>query len=66
MLNGFPKRLRTIRKRKGLTQTQLAEKVGISYQLICLYETGKHTPTMAVLEWLCQALGVSATELLGF
>ena len=62
----FPERLRAIRKRKGLTQTQLAEKVGISYQLICFYETGKHTPSMVVFEWLCGALGVTATELLGF
>ena len=66
MPESFPERLKKIRKRKGLTQTQLAEKIGISYQLISYYETGRHTPSMVVLEWLCQALGVSASELLEF
>ena len=66
MPESFPERLKKIRKRKGLTQTQLAKNIGISYQQISFYETGRHTPTMAALEWLCQALGVSATELLGY
>lgn len=62
----FPERLRKIRKSKNLTQGQLAEKSGIGKCLICLYEKGKTTPSILSIEWLCGALGVSASELLGF
>ena len=66
MLDGFPERLRTIRKSKNLTQTQLGETVGINKDLISHYENGIHSPSIVTLEWLCKALNVSASELLGF
>ena len=62
----FGKRLKKIRKQKGLTQWKLAEKIGISQQQLCLYEADKHVPSLTIFEWICTALGVSATELLGY
>lgn len=62
----FSKRLREIRQLKGLTQVKLAEKSGVAQAMISLYESGKFVPTILTIECLCGALGVTATELLGF
>lgn len=61
----FGQRLRRIRKAKKLTQTALANKVGVTPQYISLWETGKYRPSLQMFEWLCQALQVSSSELLG-
>lgn len=62
----FGERLRRIRREKGIPQWKLAEKIGISQQQLCQYENGKTTPKLTIFEWICTALEVSATELLGF
>ena len=62
----FGQRLKRIRKSKKLTQTKLAKKIGISQHLICDYEVGRTIPSLPTIEWLCEALGVTASELLGF
>lgn len=62
----FSENLKRIRKEKGFTQQELAEAIGIHTSIISWYETGKSTPRMFLLECLCGALGVTATELLGF
>ena len=66
MRDTFGVRLKKIRKLKKLPQWKLAEKIGISQQQLCLYEADKHVPSLTIFEWICTALGVSATELLGF
>lgn len=62
----FGQRLKRIRKEKKLTQIKLGKKVGIAGHAICAYEVGRTIPSLPTLEWLCEALGVTATELLGF
>lgn len=62
----FGQRLRRIRKAKKFTQIALAKRVGIANARICEYEYDRHVPNIVVLEWLCKALGVTATEMLGF
>lgn len=62
----FGQRLRRIRKEKKLTQTALAKKVGVDPQYIHLYESGKYRPSLQMFEWICEALDVTASELLGF
>jgi transcriptional regulator with XRE-family HTH domain len=62
----FGQRLRRIRKEKKLTQTALGKKAGIPSHFISDYELGKVFPKCHTLEWLCKALDVTATELLGF
>jgi transcriptional regulator with XRE-family HTH domain len=61
----FGQRLKRIRKAKKLTQTALAKKVGVAPQYIHLYESGKYRPSLQMFEWICQALEVSSSELLG-
>jgi transcriptional regulator with XRE-family HTH domain len=52
-----------IRKGRGMTQEQLAERSGLSQQYISDLERGKRNPTVVTLWELAQALGVSHVEL---
>ncbi len=55
-------RLRSARKAAGLTQSQLAQKVGVTLRSIQFYEQGDREPkTSAVYQKLSQALGVSTS-----
>lgn len=57
--------IRKLRKAKGLTQAELAAKVGTQQKVIADYETGTSTPPTGRLAELAKALGASADELLG-
>lgn len=57
-------RLRELRRRRLLTQKELADAVGTAYQVVQRWETCKATPRAASLRRLCTALGVTADELL--
>ena len=52
----FGKRLREYRLARHLTQEQLGELVGVSYQHIGMLERGKRSPSMEMLISLCYAL----------
>lgn len=60
----FPEHLAQLRKERGLTQPQLAEKIGIHVAQVRRYEAGTSQPTLDVIRSLAVALGVSADELL--
>ena len=62
----FGQRLRQIRKARKMTQQTLADAVGVPMQYISRYENGDRKPSLMILEWLCTALGITATELMGF
>ena len=64
--NDFAARLFQIRKERGFSQKELGDKVGFSHQMVSLYETGRVEPTLFNIQNLCIALGVTASELLGF
>ena len=52
------------RKEKKLTQTQLAEQLGVSDKSISRWETGRTMPDLSLYEPLCAALGIQISELL--
>lgn len=52
-----------IRRDKGMTQEELAERSGFSQQYISDLERGKRNPTIVSLYEFAQALGVSHVEL---
>jgi len=62
----FGRRIRVLRKRKGMTQEQLAEAADISVDFLSLMERGVNAPSFATLERLADALGVPAKELFEF
>jgi transcriptional regulator with XRE-family HTH domain len=61
----FGKRLASLRKELGLTQTELGEKVNVSCRVIAYYEGETHYPPAHLIEPLAKALRVSTDELLG-
>lgn len=61
----FGARIRIMRNFLGLTQAELAEKVGVSKQAIATYETGKREPPFRNLIRLARIFKVSADWLLG-
>jgi transcriptional regulator with XRE-family HTH domain len=63
--SSFGERLARIRKERGFTQVELAEKVGLIQVLISDYERGKLRPYADVVARFARALDVSADELLG-
>ena len=60
----FNEKLTKLRKSKGYTQEELAEKIGVSRQAVARWEAGETTPEMAMLIGLCKAFGVSADYLI--
>ena len=58
-------KISAIRKERGLTQKELAEKIHVSDKSVSKWETGMHVPDIAIMEDLAIALGVSVVELLG-
>ena len=54
------------RARLGLTQEQLAEKVGVRRETIVLLEKGKYNPSLRLAHDIAVALGVSIDELFLF
>lgn len=63
--SAFGERLTALRKARGLTQVQLAEKIDSTQRAVSRYETVADRAPAPVLARLAQALGVSTDELLG-
>jgi transcriptional regulator with XRE-family HTH domain len=57
----FGGRLRELREAAGLTQPQLAERVGISTRQVSRLETGEQVATWPTVLALAKALGVDCT-----
>lgn len=56
--------IKKLREEKELTQTQLAEQIGVSCKAVSKWETGKGLPDITLIEPLAKALGVSVMELM--
>lgn len=58
------KHIRSLRKKQGITITQLAEKSGVSHSYISQIENGKFNPSPEILRKLSEPLGVSYEDLM--
>ena len=56
--------IKQLREGRGLTQAELAEKIGVSSKTISKWETAKGLPDITLLQPLAQALGISVIELM--
>lgn len=59
----FGAKLATLRKRHGLSQMELAEKLHVSRQAISRWEVGKAQPSMDNIRALCQLFDISIDDL---
>lgn len=52
------------RKKFNMTQSELAEKIGITNRAVSKWETGKSIPDVSIMLELCEILDISVNELL--
>lgn len=62
----FAARLKKLREIAGYTQSQLADKLGISRGSISFYENGSRTPDIEILDKVCDFFGVPTDYMLGY
>ncbi len=62
----YGKRIKDLRQEKGLTQSQLAEKIGTTASAVGKYEREQLQPNVETVKLLCAFFEVSADYLLGF
>ncbi len=55
----------TLRKKRGLSQDELAEKIYVTRQAVSRWETGETVPNVETLKLLSKVLDVSINTLLG-
>lgn len=60
-----PDRLRAAREKRGMTQRELGNLLGVGVNQISRYEIGLNDPSAVMLTALCEHLNVSADYLLG-
>ena len=61
----FNENLKWAREQKGLSQKDVAEKIGVAKSTYSLYESGNREPNVQTIKKIADVLGVSADELLG-
>ena len=57
-------KLKMRRLEKGLTQTELAEKIGVAMMSISNYECGSRFPRKAILDKIAEALECKVADLI--
>lgn len=65
MKNNFGSKISECRQNKGMTQEELAGRIGVTPQALSKWERGQSLPDVALLADLCSILGCSADYLLG-
>lgn len=61
----FAERLLAERRGKGISQAKLAKDLGVSFSVVCYWETDRSEPTAPNLCKLADYFGVSVDYLLG-
>lgn len=56
-------KLRRIRERKGMYQSELAEKLGVQQRDVSYWETGKRLPSVLMLRKIAKILGCTMEDL---
>ncbi len=56
--------IKTLRKEKKLTQSELATKLGVTDKSISNWENGKNMPDLSLFKPLCEILGITINDLI--
>jgi len=62
----FGKKVKELRKKKGLTQEDLAEKINVDRSYMGFIERGERNPTLDKIEKISKALNITLSELFHF
>lgn len=60
------KRIKELRKKKGLTQEQLAETIDMEQNSISVIESGRNFPTLGTLEKIAKVLNVELSDFFNY
>lgn len=61
----FNENLKKARERKGMSQKDVAEKIGVAKSTYSLYESGNREPNVQTIKKIADVLSTSADKLLG-
>lgn len=64
-MSAFSQTLAALRRERGLTQAELASRLGISKSAVSMYERGNREPDFKLLEQMADFFGVGVNVLLG-
>ena len=64
-MEAMGKKISVLRKERDMTQTELADILGVTYQAVSSWERGQSMPDIAKLPDISQVLAVSIDDLLG-
>jgi len=64
-MSGFSETLAALRRQAGLTQAELADRLGISKSAVSMYERGCREPEFSLLQAMADEFHVSVSALLG-
>ena len=63
-MNKIGRKIKDTRKRVGMTQTEVAGKMGVSYQTVAQWENGLRNPKPESVKRIADALGVGYLDLI--
>ncbi|MGB4778186.1 helix-turn-helix transcriptional regulator [Microbacterium sp.] len=58
--------IRAVREREGITQAELARRVGVTRQTLIAIEQGRYSPSLELAFQLARAFGVGLDDLFGY
>ena len=61
----FSERLKELRQDKGISQAKLAKDIGVSFSVVCYWETDRSEPTAVNIVKIADYFSVTADYLLG-
>lgn len=64
-MNTIGGNIKKYRMEMGMSQSQLADKIGMTRSAVSQYESGKIVPKMGSVEMLAQALHVKKSDIIG-
>lgn len=65
MGDNFNENLKVARERKGMTQKEVADSIGVAKSTYSLYESGGREPNVQTIKKLANVLNASSDDLLG-
>lgn len=64
-MKAFAERLLELRSERGISQAKLAKELGVSFSVVCYWETDRSEPTAVNIVKIADYFNVSADYLLG-
>lgn len=58
--------IKEVRKKAGMTQMELAERLGVSKGAVAMWELNQRSPSVKMLQKICAVIGTTPDSILGF